>query len=181
MDDLQNSDQSHRAMPSPLISSKKMCLPTLTTSPHLLSFIEQPSLPLPLRACHTDPPMLNLDIQFATGCLTEIQRHPNEDTSSFQTSNRDPSTDHFNSPFLHSCNWPTLQASALGMTDKGQTSDQPIWNAEEASEQIEDDVTINSLFDQYLQPNSFSTTDPTKTMRSDKTLNLPWTFVEVEK
>ena len=47
--------------------------------------------------------------------------------------------------------------------DGGETtSDQPIWNAEEASEQIEDDATIDSLFDQYLHPTSFSIPKPTE-------------------
>ena len=44
------------------------------------------------------------------------------------------------------------------MSNGGQTSDQFIWNAEEASEQL-DEATINSLWDEYLQPHSFSTSD----------------------
>jgi hypothetical protein len=38
----------------------------------------------------------------------------------------------------------------------------PIGNLEEASEQIKDDATIDSLFDEYLHPTSFSTPDLTE-------------------
>ena len=100
--------------------------------------------------------MLKLDGKSATGRLAELQWHQNEGTSSYQMSNGNPNTDHLYSPFLHSCDSPILHARTFGMVGDETITDQPIWNPEEASAlQIEDDATIDSLFDEYLHPTRF--------------------------
>ena len=76
-------------------------------------------------------------------------------------SNGNPNTDHLYSPFLHSCDSPISHASNFGMDGDETITNLPIGNPEEASEQIEDDATIDSLFDEYLHPTSFSTPDLT--------------------
>ena len=166
VDSLPSSHQTQPAMPLPLIIPKKMRLTTSTNSSYRLSPTERPDvLPL-LHGCHKVPIMLNLDGESATSRLAELQWHQNEDTSLHQTSDWHPNTNRLYSAFLHSCDSPILQASTFGMHGGETTSDQPSRNAEEASEQIEDDATIDSLFDQYLHPTSFSasfsTPDPTE-------------------
>jgi hypothetical protein len=158
VDDFQSFDQMQPNMPSPLISPKKRRLMTLTISPHLLSLSEQPDVP-GLAHSHKGPTALGFHAGSANGILEELQWQPIEDTSSFQTSNQDSSADHLVSPFLHSCYSPTLQACAFGMGHGGQTSDKPVWNLTDALDQIEEDATVHSLFDQYLLPNSFSATN----------------------
>jgi hypothetical protein len=94
--------------------------------------------------------------------LAELQWHQNGDTSLCQMSSQDPNTDPLCSPFLHLCDSPILHASTFVVDGDETITSQPIWNPEEASEQIEDDATIDSLFDEYLHPTSFSTPDLTK-------------------
>ncbi len=156
MDGLRDCDEVQGAMPSLLSVAKRMRSPTSNTISPLVFSGERPASPLQLCASHDNLPVLDIGIQAATVCLAEVQSRQTEDPFSVQTTDLEINAECINSPILHPCSPPTIQASAFAIGSGDQASGQPIWNAEEALEQL-DDTTINSLFDAYRQPYPLST------------------------